>query len=279
MSDLGLQTFAQGLLIEERPMNGGALKLRHGSFTFENAVDGFGAFNEAGDFYFSHASFKNGLLGFGFYSFEREKYYAADMSTALFIDSLIKFDEISSVGFELARNRASFAGILRGDYNLNPSWVQFRAQPSLRYYGKDFSGSLKNNIQQNYSGYDLQDISYDNPINIFRTDDNVVVPSLRTRMKFKVGSSFEFFIDEEIGEFRYRNSPNEFFSFFNTGVHILPVKNREDYASIEFTNKLLNVVGAAPTYTPVYPNEKDARLNEPRFARQTQIIFKVHSRF
>jgi hypothetical protein len=284
-SDLGLQTYGGGLVVQDRPINGGRVEFEHGKLLYRMTVDGTGGLSGSGELYDHHIGYDDDRIGFGILFnpspiFDREKF-----PTTAYLDGKAPLGKATTVRAEIAGNRNAPALRLFSETNLDTGRFRLAAKPEVRYYGSGFAGGYRGHVQQGYTGYDLQSISYTNAINIFRTSDAAFVPAARVTVEWQALRTVSVYLDQEIGAFDFRDAPDEKYYFWDAGIRLWPTLPRKDYATIGFTNKLLT---AYSTYVdnigetqlaPAFPDEFDNEANKPRFVRDVQFVVTLHSSF
>jgi hypothetical protein len=285
MSDLGLTTFGAGILVQDHPTNGARLEFEHGDFLMRMTVDGTGALTGYGDTYDHHLGFDHDRYAIGAIFEVGDVSTNGSFPTTGYIDGKLDLGKTTVATAEFAANKRAPALLLFSETKIDTGTVTLSARPELRYYGKGFAGGFTGHTQQVYTGYDLQSQSYTNAINIFRTSDAVTVPAARVIAEWHALRVASIYLDQEIGQFNYRNAPNENYYFWDAGFRFFPSLPRKDCATVGFTNKLLTsfspyqYVDGRTHYAPVYPTDNDNSENKPRFVHQVQIVVTLHSSF
>ncbi|MBS1961454.1 MAG: hypothetical protein JST04_04505 [Bdellovibrionales bacterium] len=287
-SDLGIQSYGGGILVQDRPTNGGRVEFEHGNFAFRQTVEGTGALAVAGDLYDHHLSFMHDRIGLGVIWSPSDVSPLGEFPATGYLHAHGGIGAGTDLAGEIAGNRNAPAFRLNAETKVDTGAFRLVAKPEVRYYGRGFAGGYRGYTQQVYTGYDLQSLSYTNAINIFRTSDAAFVPAARVIAEWQAFRTVSVYLDQELGEFDYRDAPDEHYYFWDAGIRLWPTLPRRDYATIGFTNKLLTSVqnlygpsaGTSGTVPyPVFPNQTDSDIDKPRFVKQLQFVVTLHSSF
>ncbi len=299
--DLGMQTFGLGTVVEERPMSGAFMEVETGDLRIRQTEDGTGTLRVSGEMYDTHVSFQDEIAYVGLLHYQRQKGFSYRSMTNFYAGSRLWFQPSSIaagsengassdgsgavardyLGVEVVKNSYNWAALAKARFSSGRndrgrwSWV---LEPSIRHYGDGFAGDLARNIEQSYTGYDLQATSYTNAINIFRLDDNVTAPALRTWTSFRLNRWSDLFVDQEIGKWMFKDRANESYHFWNIGMRFYPIRERNDYFSFSMSNKLLTAYNPS-TSQSVLPDQADEEANKPRFVENTHFVVTVHGSF
>lgn len=254
LGDLDRQTFGEGLLIQNKEMNGGLLRWQNEKHGVQFRIDGTGMLRKTDDTIAGELWLFNSAIGAGSVHWLQgvaEDLLPQPRDPYWYIFSRAKFDWFSYGAEYGARAGASAALIaLKADREFDSFSASLKLEG--RRYEKDFAKDFAGKIQQQYISYDQYDKDYTDTMNIFVIGDDVNVAAVHLHLKWRVSDVWRLHSLNEAGQFNFNNSNKIEYYYFRQGVEYCPIAERSDCLNIFVSNKtLLDSYARPPSLTSV----------------------------
>lgn len=272
--DLDRQTIGEGLLIQNKEMNGASVRWsseRHGVLF---RLDGTGVLKPNGDTFNFETWIFQGIAGAGAVAWSNE--IAVDNSVGTrepywYLFSKAKIDWFS-YGAEYGGREGAMAALiaLKAENDFGP--LKFNLKLEGRRYNSGIGGSFKRLIQHQYISYDQLDKSFTDALNVFVVDDNATVGAAHLNIWLRISEYWKLHSLNETGQFAYPDFDQVKYYFFRHGIEFCPVAERDDCVSAFFSNKTLSDSFARPP-------SGISRSNETLFRIQPFVGMEARFRF
>lgn len=238
LSDVGRQTIATGLFIEQKETDGGYITAKRGEFSGKVMVDGTGSFRLDGGVIASEFFIANGLIGITSLIQETETgFHAPQFTSTLF--SKLDFANGFGYGVEWGGNQVAKAGLAYVQYRGELESFHYWIKPQFRTYGAGIVGALPTRIQHNYVSYDQNDKPFTNLMDIFAYGDHVETYSAQVNGEYLFNSFYRAYGETEFINYQFHERNALRAVFFRAGFKFYPFKDRADEFGLLVGNKYL----------------------------------------
>lgn len=272
--DLDRQTFGEGLLIQNKEMNGACLRLSSGRHGVLFRLDGSGMLKLQGDTYNLETWIFDGIAGAGGVVWSNE--IGLDNSPGTrdpywYVFSRAKFDWFS-YGAEYGGRAGIMAALLalKAEKEFGPLKAHLKLEG--RRYNSGFGGSFTRTIQHQYVSYDQLDKNFTDALNVFVVDDDADVGAAHLNLWLRLSPRWRLHSLNEVGQFAYRSFDRIGYYFFRHGLEFCPVEDRDDCLNAYFSNKTLADSFARPPWQTSRSNETLFRI-QPHFGLEARFRF------
>ena len=239
--DLDRQSLGEGLLIQDREMNGVSLSLIGEEHSLIFRGDGTGLLRMPDDSLSLEARLYSGLIGIGALYWTqgvKEDFLAKNREPYHFVFSRRRFGWFS-YGLEGGAREGAAAALLALKAQQELGAFKYEIKLEGRRYAAGFANDFKGRIQQQYISYDQYDEDFTNAANVFVVDDDVNVGAAHIKMWWNPSGIWRLHSLNELGRFEYKNQDVNAYYFFRHGVSYCPLQDRDDCISFFTSNKVL----------------------------------------
>lgn len=238
--DLGRQTIATGLLLQEHETAGLAFEWRRGDWTIKALGDGTGGLLLADDLKNYELNWKEGALGIGFTEWtEGNRGNPPFRHPAKYLYSSITWNDVWSTAIELNTRNSALAALARVSFLWEAERWKLFARLEGRRLEEGWGDQFVQRIEHMYTSYDQYDKRVMSTANILTVDDDVDAGSIDLNLSFRLGEKYEFQMLNEGVTFNYRKHEQKNFFFYRWGVAYKP--DPDDHEALLFfvSNKVL----------------------------------------
>lgn len=248
MADLDRQTFGEGLLVQEKEMNGALVSWQRDNHYVLVRTDGTGLFRVNDDTYNTELGLWAGAVGLGNVSWpqgQAQDHLTHDRVPYNYVFSRMSFDWFS-YGLEAGTRQQAFAGLLA--LKTANTWGGLSLQTKLeaRRYNSGFAEDFAGQVQQQYISYDQYDKAFTNAANVFVTGDDVTVAAAHLNARMKISEAWRLHSLNESGRFDFKSKDSLGYYYFRQGTEYCPFEGREDCLDFYVSNKVLTDSFARP---------------------------------
>jgi hypothetical protein len=238
--DLGRQTIATGLLLQERETAGIALDWQRGDFEIKVLGDGTGGLLLADDLKNYELNWLNGALGIGFIEWtEGNRGNPPFRHPAKYVYSDYAWTDTWSTAFEVNARNDAVAALARitahFKFEIGNLLVRLEGRDLQNGWGDQFV----QRIEHMYTSYDQYDKRVMNTSNILTVDDDAQAASLDINLAFKIGDHYEAQFLNEGTSFKFANAPTMNLFFYRWGLAYVPKVDQSEALILFLSNKVL----------------------------------------
>jgi hypothetical protein len=255
--DLGRQTFASGLLLDNVEMSGALGEIYNDWLRLKIVINGSGGYFTTGDLYYGQIDLWKNIIGIHWEQNFRDKNDIEQTSSggAVLVDQADPtyglfshyewFDGFKSF-LEYTAERDGEAGLAKLTYDQTFGDFTVNLVGQYRRYEDEFLGEYVRITRRAYMTPEHWFLPYTDFLNIYQVDDNVTVGSGEINVTWKFHDQYEFESLNEFGTFDYEDADekDEFHFWRNSFVHY-PVKGKPHKILLYVANKTLYALGNA----------------------------------
>jgi hypothetical protein len=240
--DLERQTIGQGLMIEEKELNGVMLKWSREGYSIRYLTEGTGGLLLGDDMDNLEVQLFDGYLGGGYieWPYGNQSQLDHNRASLYYVTSAHAFGSTGFGYFAEAGSRdAKYAGLLgfKGESVIGKLNLKSRVQG--RYYEDRFAEEFAGSIQQMYVSYDQYDKRFTNAGNVFAKGDSVNVYSVILDADYDFNQRWQAHVRSEVGRFDFKKIEDQKFAFYRIGTSFFPLENRKESITFFISNKVL----------------------------------------
>lgn len=271
--DLGRQTIATGLLLQEHETAGLLLDWRSGDWQIKLLGDGTGGLLLADDLKNYELNLKDGAIGIGFTEWtEGNRGNPPFRHPAKYVYSSVAWNDVWSTALEVNTRNQAIAGLARISAFWKFDTWKFFARLEGRSLQEGWGDQFAGRIEHMYMSYDQYDKRVMNTTNILVVDDDVTAASLDLNLMVKVGEKYELqFLNEGVS-FRYNQLPGKNLYFYRWGVAYIPRPEETEALVLFVSNKVLTDSLALPPFLDSSQNVVMFK-NVPYFGAEARFRF------
>lgn len=243
--DIERQNVGAGLLVQDREMNGGVVRISNEYYSLRLLGDSTGALLSGDDMANAELSLFSGWLGGGAAYWtagkdqsnlpkNRDPYFYVTSSHHFFDDRL-------SYAVEIGQRNSQSAGLVNLAYTDEIGGLKLRSKVEYRVYNAGFGKDFVGRIQNQYVSYDQYDKPYTNAMSVMTKSDNDNVYALHLDIHYKFSPRWKAEALNEVGRFDYKDQlRDDVYYFYRAGLSHCPLSEREDCVTLFVSDKVLN---------------------------------------
>jgi len=246
--DLERQTLGEGLLVQNREMNGALVSLVHEAYTFKLRGDSTGALVYGDDFLNPELTLWEGWIGggAGFWTqSERQSDLTRNRDPYYYLTSAQRWGAFG-YGVEVGRRARAGAGLIQLSYVDRSPQLLLKGRLEYRNYQAGFGKDLTRQIEHQYVSYDQYDKPFTDAMNVFVHGDDAQVSALNLDVEYKLSHRWRVESLNEVGQFDFDGGKDRRYYFYRVGASICPLPDREDRVTLFVSNKVLSDSYARP---------------------------------
>ncbi len=263
--DLERQTWGQGILVEDKEMNGLWLQFQTSEAEVNMRVNGTGTFYISDDTYNTELALWDGKLRGGLIEWSEAEvslpYLGVDFSGDVF--------SLKAEGIEYKDTRAS---LVKLGMSFEENFWTMQCNLVSRQYSNGFLDLFVGKIQHEYISFDQYNKRMNNALNILSYDNHVQASSLNLLFDYAVTDQYKIYIDSEVGIFDFQDRDDRKYGFYRAGVAYFPFVPRQDIVQFYVSNKVMDNTGATR------PSGRSI-ANSPLFFEHNHFGFETSFRF